>query len=189
MKAIDRAYQKLEEFERTIYQLYKNEDINESDTRSKVLDYVIKDILGWNETDILREGYVKDGYFDYELRTSTFNFLIEAKKNFVEFELPQKGNEIKLRTLYKSNEEVINQIRSYLFERSLQYGIITNGHQFIIANFVSYTGADWKDNDCIYFKSFEHIIKNFPEFYGLFSKHYLLLYVRINIFLKEIIPK
>jgi GTPase SAR1 family protein len=189
MKAIDEAYRKLEEFERTTYQLYKDEDINESDTRSKVLDYIIKDILGWNETDILREGFVKDGYFDYELRTSTFNFLVEAKKNYVEFELPQKGNEVKLRTIYKSNEEVVNQIRSYLFERSLQYGVITNGHQFIIASFVSYTGADWKDNDCIYFKSFSDIIKNFPEFYGLLSRDYVLHYGRIKIFVKERVGK
>lgn len=189
MKPIDAAYRSFEQFEKNVFEQYRNEDISESDTRSKVLDYILKDILGWQEFDISREGFVREGYFDYELRTSTFNFLIEAKRNFDEFNLPAKGNEIKLRTLYKSNEDVINQIRSYLFERSLQYGVITNGHQFIVANFVSFTGKDWKDNDCFYFKSIDDIKKNFTKFYELLSREYVLHYGRIKIFLKERIGK
>jgi len=189
MKPIDEAYKKLEIFQESIFEQFKLQDINESDTRSKVLDYIIKEILGWQEGDITREGFVKDGYFDYELKTATFNFIIEAKKNFVQFELPHKGNEVKIRTIYKSNESVINQIRSYLFERSLQYGVITNGHQFIIANFVSFTGGDWKDNDCFYFKSIDDIKKNFPKFYELLSREYVLHYGRIKIFVNENIGK
>lgn len=94
MKPIDAAYRSFEQFEKNVFEQYRNEDISESDTRSKVLDYILKDILGWQEFDISREGFVREGYFDYELRTSTFNFLIEAKRNFDEFNLPAKGNEI-----------------------------------------------------------------------------------------------
>jgi hypothetical protein len=119
---IDIAYNNLETFESSDYSIFKESDLTESDTRSKILDYLLKEVLCWQETQIEREGFARQGFFDYQVTTPTFGFVIEAKRNHSELALPSKGNRVKLRTIYKSNEEVVNQIRIYLFEKSLHMG-------------------------------------------------------------------
>ncbi|MEY8759913.1 hypothetical protein [Chryseobacterium tongliaoense] len=94
MTEYDKAYSELLDFEDN-YAAFKKLDLSESDTRSKILDKILISILGWSEFDIEREGWVRIGFFDYELKTSSFQFVIEAKKNFVEFKLPKK--EMRLR--------------------------------------------------------------------------------------------
>ncbi|CAN0273013.1 unnamed protein product, partial [Chrysoparadoxa australica] len=149
---------------------YIKSDLTESDTRSKLLDVLFKEVLGWKERDINREGYVKVGYFDYELSTSNFRFIIEAKKNFQEFQLPEKGQKFKLKTLVKGNKEVLDQIREYILNRNLTYGVVSNGHQFIIGRFVNTDGSDWEQNEAFVFKSLKHIEENFIQFYNLLSR-------------------
>src|SRR5688572_26334479 len=116
MTDYDKSFEALLEFEKNSTE-FLSSDLSEADTRSKILDKVLIDILGWTEFDIEREGWVRVGFFDYEIRTSTFQFVVEAKKNFQEFKLPPKGNEVKAKTIYDGNKEVIDQIRHYLFER------------------------------------------------------------------------
>lgn len=43
------------------YETYKSLNMSESDTRSKLIDTVLIDVLGWNEADIRREGHVDSG--------------------------------------------------------------------------------------------------------------------------------
>lgn len=180
MSKIDTAFEKFLEYKKQFNDFLK-EDLSETDTRCKILDVILNDVLGWDEYDIIREGYVRTGYFDYEVSSATFKFVIEAKKGFVDFKLPAKGNESKLKTLYTSNKDVFNQIRGYLFERGLAYGVCTNGHQFIIGRFVNNTGIDWQENKCFYFKDLDDIESNFIKFYGLFSKENIQLSGRIVI--------
>src|SRR5690606_33626738 len=120
MTNYDKAYQNLIEFEKE-YQTYKYSDLTESDTRSKILDKIIIDVLGWDEYDINREGWVRVGFFDYEIGTANFHFVVEAKKNITEFKLPKSGNEVKVKSIYKGNKNVIDQTREYLFNRGLAY--------------------------------------------------------------------
>src|SRR5665647_2171640 len=119
-----------------VSELY-NENLSETDTRCKYLDWIFKDVLGWREEQIEREGYVKPGFFDYEFSTSQYRFVVEAKKLTVKFSLPNRGNSAKLKTLYKGNSEIIDQIRDYISMRNLAYGILSNGKQFIVARFVN----------------------------------------------------
>ena len=180
MTEYDIAYKNLTEFEKD-YSAFKELDLSETDTRSKILDKLLIDVLGWSEFDIEREGWVRVGFFDYEVKTSAFQFVIEAKKNFVEFKLPKKGNEVKLKSIYNGNKEVIDQIRNYIFERGLSYGVITNGTQFIVAQFSNTLGKDWKEQKCIFFKDIEDIKKNFDKFYDLLSRESVTSYGRLKI--------
>ena len=180
MTEYDIAYKNLTEFEKD-YSAFKELDLSETDTRSKILDKLLIDVLGWSEFDIEREGWVRLGFFDYEVKTSAFQFVIEAKKNFVEFKLPKKGNEVKLKSIYNGNKEVIDQIRSYIFERGLSYGVITNGTQFIIAQFSNTLGKDWKEQKCVFFKDIEDIKNNFDKFYDLLSRESVTSYGRLKI--------
>ncbi|MBD3636223.1 MAG: hypothetical protein HUJ25_02685 [Crocinitomicaceae bacterium] len=180
MTEYDKSYEKLIEFEKK-YLDFKKEDLSESDTRSKILDHILIEVLGWSEYNIEREGWVRVGFFDYELKTAAFQFVVEAKKNFVEFKLPSKGNEVKIGTIYEGNKEVINQVREYIFERGIGFGVITNGTQYIIGQFSNTQGVDWKDQKCIFFKDFDDIKKNFDKFYELLSFEAIGKYGKIKI--------
>lgn len=169
MEPIDKAFKVFEE-KKEFLDKYNNTGISESDTRSKIIDCIFKDILGWTEDDIERERFVQVGYYDYEISTSTFRFVVEAKKTSVAFQLPSSGRKFKLKTLYNGNKVVIDQIRTYLFQRSLLYGVITNGRQFIIAKFINTDGSEWLDNDVIVYQDLNLIEKKFIEFYELLSK-------------------
>lgn len=162
---------------------FLSNDLSESDTRSKIIDVIFLNILGWNETNITREPYVKDiGYYDYVFSTGIFHFVVEAKRNFLELKIPKKKKtKISLLSTDKTNKEVIEQIRSYVTSKNLSFGIITNGKQFIISSFVSFNGLPWEENECIVFNSLEDIEQRFIEFYELLSKEFVQKFGRIKI--------
>ncbi|MDN3674349.1 ATP-binding protein [Flavobacterium branchiarum] len=180
MNEYDKSFQNLLEFEKS-YDEFKKMDLSETDTRSKILDKMLIDVLGWTEYDIEREGWIRVGYFDYEINTSSFQYVIEAKKNFVEFKLPEKGNEVNIKSIYAGNKEVIDQIRSYVVERSLSFGVITNGTQFIVGQFANTLGIDWKNQKCIFFKDLDDIKRNFDKFYDLLHRQSICRYGKIKI--------
>ena len=149
---------------------FVKEDINESDTRSKLIDSILFKILGWNESDVLREGKVDSGYFDYKVSISGFHFIIEAKRNFKEFIIPKNHKSLKVKSFLKENEDVINQIRNYAGDFGVNYGVITNGKQYIILRLYNSDGTSWKENQCIIFNGIEDIENRFVEFYEALSK-------------------
>ena len=147
----------------------KNEQLTESDTRSKLIDQLLFEGLGWREANVRRESHVDSGYLDYIVKLDNFQFVIEAKKQLNLFKLPVKGRRHKIKSLLKENSEVIRQIRGYLLDKGLTHGVITNGEQFIIARFVNTDGNDWQDNDAIIFQSLDKLSENLTEFYNLIS--------------------
>ncbi len=156
------------------YEILKESDITESDTRSKIIDKILIDILDWDEKDISREGHVDSGYFDYKVNIPGFHLIVEAKKQLVNFTLPQKRKKTSFNSLFKENEEVITQIRKYLTDTGISNGIITNGNQFIIGKLVNTDGTDWKKNQCLIFDGFADIEKRFIEFHNNISRECII---------------
>ncbi|WP_338814352.1 hypothetical protein V9L05_03170 [Bernardetia sp. Wsw4-3y2] len=169
MQNIDIAKLRFEEF-KLEFEKFEKIDLSETDTRSKILDYLLIKVLGWEEENIDREKYVQEGYYDYLISVPSFSFVLEAKKNFVEIHLPTNHKKASINSLLKGNQKVIEQIRKYLFEVGVQYGVISNGRQFIIGQFVNSDGSDWKKNSCIIFNGIEDIDKRFIEFFNALSK-------------------
>jgi hypothetical protein len=64
MTEYDKSFQELLNFEKK-YLEFKKLDLSETDTRSKILDALLTDVLGWSEFDIEREGWVRVGFFDF----------------------------------------------------------------------------------------------------------------------------
>ncbi len=171
MVDLDGSKEKFNEFV-NFFDIYKDKDITESDTRSKLLDKLFIEVLGWSELDIDREGHTSEGYYDYFFSTPNFKFVLEAKKSFIEFKLPKNTSKfVTLNSIYKENEKVIRQIRGYLFEVGLQYGIISNGKQFIIGKFVNNNGEPWKKNKVLFFDGIHDIESRFIEFYNLLARN------------------
>jgi len=188
MKEIDIAHKEFLNFKKD-FELFKNDDLSESDTRSKLIDNLFISVLGWDETNINREGYVKEGYYDYLIKIPGFQFVIEAKKNFINFKLPYKHNAVTLATLEKGNLEIIKQVRSYLFEVGIQYAVITNGHQFIIGKFINTDGTEWRKNKCAVFSSLADVEQRFIDFFNILSKLSIIENCGFKLYLEELLPR
>lgn len=145
-------------------------DLNESETRSKVIDFLLKDVLGWTENDISREGKLESGFFDYKVSCPGFSFIIEAKRTFKEFKFPNGQKKIKIKSILDENADIFNQIRGYATDSGIQYGILTNGKQFIFCKLFNIDGTNWKDNSCLIFDDINDVSGRFVDFYENLSK-------------------
>lgn len=83
------------------FERYKEEDLTESDTRSKIIDKLFTEVLDWDENSIDREGYVVEGFYDYLFSIPGFQFIVEAKRNFVDFIIPNKHKAVTIGTFAK----------------------------------------------------------------------------------------
>lgn len=170
MKNIDESKVSFETFKKEI-EKYKKEDITESDTRSKLIDVLLISVLGWDESDIRREGYNDSGYYDYKVSVPGIHFLVEAKKQFKELSLPTNHKRVTVKSLLSENAEVINQIRDYANDEGIPYGVITNGTQFVLLKVSNTDGTPWKSNHCLIFNGIQEIENRYIEFYDNLSKH------------------
>ena len=152
------------------FESYISEDLTETDTRSKLIDNILIDVLGWQEEDIRREGHVDSGYFDYKVSVPGIYFIVEAKRQFQELKLPSNHKQASLKSLLSGNKEQIEQIRGYCIDESIAYGIITNGYQFIILKAFNIDNKPWKENTCLIFNDVNDIEGRFIEFYDNLSK-------------------
>lgn len=64
-------------------------NLSEADTRGKIIDEILKNVLSWSESDITRETRVDGGYIDYVLTLDGSPLIVvEAKKSGLYFEIP-----------------------------------------------------------------------------------------------------
>ena len=186
MKDVNDSHKDFLEY-RSLFEQLKKTNLTESDTRSKIIDKIFIDVLNWSEELINREGYVIEGYYDYLFTIPNFQFIVEAKKTFIDFILPNKNTSVTIGTIEKSNKEVISQIRKYLYEMGLQYAVVTNGHQFIIGKFSNTDGTDWRKNKCLIFNGFDDIDTRFIEFYNVLSKCSNTENIGFKVYLEEFV--
>ncbi|MCD8529467.1 MAG: hypothetical protein LRY25_01485, partial [Flavobacterium sp.] len=73
------------------------------------------------------------------------------------FQIPTKHKKAKIKSIYSENEELFKQIRSYAIDSGLQFGILTNGRQFILVKLFNTDGKNWKENECLLFNGIEDI--------------------------------
>jgi len=173
MKKIEESLLAFQEYKAN-YRKYIDTDLTESDTRSKLIDILLTEVLGWEEPDIRREGHVDSGYYDYRISIPGIHFIVEAKKQFNEFILPSHHTKTTIKAILKSNEDVLLQIRNYALDEGIPYGVITNGYQFIILKTFNTDGKKWKDNSCIIFNDILDIENRFIEFYENLSKYSII---------------
>ena len=149
--------------------------LSESDTRSKLIDPVFKDVLGWNEAEIRREKPVEKGFVDYVLGSDYSYLLIEAKRSRPRFNLqsPGKNRRLKLDGPHllgnKKMKSCIVQAQGYAAEIGVQFCLVTNGSQIII--FRPYLpGRPWRQGTAIAYHDHLDVEKNFAEFYSLLAR-------------------
>jgi len=130
-------------------------ELSESDTRSKIIDPLLKECLNWQEEDIIREEHVVSGYVDYVIRVRNKNkFIIEAKKEGNYFNLPiSRSRRFKIGGMLKKDKsvkEALIQAQKYCMNNGVRYGVITNGSQYIIFESIA-NGEVWNNGNCLVF--------------------------------------
>jgi hypothetical protein len=149
-------------------------NVTEADTRAKVIDRILRDVLGWPEASITREQHADRGYMDYVLTIQGRRYaVVEAKREGRTFVLP-KGSENKSLKLSgtlitdKEIKEAIHQVRGYCDDEGIRYGLASNGYTWIVFRAIR-EDMPWRDGSARVFGSLESIGENFTDFWNLLS--------------------
>lgn len=149
---------------------------SEADTRAKLIDVLLRQVLGWPETAIKREPHVteNDGYIDYVLSTARPYFIVEAKKNWHRYKLPA----LRSRQQYKAGGVLhedkylvadMAQARDYAINCGVAFCCLTNGEQFLFFRSQNDSGVPWREHVVILFRDHQEIEDKFTLFFHLFS--------------------
>lgn len=150
---------------------------NEAQTRMKIIDEVLYEVLKWTKDDVsVEERVSEDGnttYADYLVKTASAAFIIEAKKIGESFKTTHFDRRLKLNNnnLTGVFGEAIIQARDYCRKLSIQFAVVTNGEQWIIfpANRTDQIG--FNSSYAIVFNSLQSALKDdYTDFYDLLSR-------------------
>jgi hypothetical protein len=172
---IDFSYKKLQDIISEV-EKYSGSILSESDTRLKVIDPILQDVLGWPKADTLTSDRAGTGYTDYTLRINQCSrVILEAKKDSISFDLTnrQSGQAYKLNGPVfdsKQAQDAIDQTIGYNAYKNAELACATNGHEWIVfrANRLG-DGQDTLGGKAFIFTSLKGISENFSQFYDLLS--------------------
>ena len=130
-----------QEAAREIVGSFASGDMNEADTRHRIIDRVLHEVLAWPHDRVRCEQSITTGYADYVLSTPNdkIALIIEAKRQGEYFTLPDSFSRAKdsryvpLNALLtdRGTKEAINQVRNYCLSEGCPYAAVTNGNQWI----------------------------------------------------------
>lgn len=119
----------------------KARDMNEADTRHKVIDFILHDFLSWPRNRVAVEEYISPGFADYVLKKVNKDDLlfIEAKKagEFFQLPIPYSSSEtsayIAIRKLITDSriKSAMEQVRTYCIDTGCEFACVTNGIEWI----------------------------------------------------------
>jgi len=149
---------------------------NEAETRLKVIDSIIRDVLGWRLEDMSVEEHCgEDGtvaFADYILRTASTAIVVEAKRAGAAFDLPSKRSLYKLGGVLSEGDvgDAIRQARDYARQRSIQFAVVTNGSAWIVFPAVRTDQVTFEESHARVFRDLASIKEHFVEFWELLSR-------------------
>ncbi|EFV77948.1 hypothetical protein HMPREF1013_01819 [Bacillus sp. 2_A_57_CT2] len=171
----DKAYQNWLKHKDSIIALAQ-ETINESDTRLRIIDTILIDILGWPKGSINTELSIgtkeeethKSLYLDYVMQSDINYYLIEAKKTGRYFSVPNGYKKVfkserGILTSHLNNKEFMNQGINYMNKLGTPFCVLSNGLQFIVIRRKRALDA----NDVIVFRDADDIESRFIDFYDI----------------------
>lgn len=155
----------------------KLHDANEAETRLKLIDRIIFEVLDWTHDDVTVEDRVsEDGktqFTDYVVKTAFSTFVIEAKKaGIAELELPNKRKEtLGRRVVTGDTGSSIKQVRDYCRKLSIPFAVATNGSQWVIFPATRTDGVSFEHSSAIIFPNINSALsEDFEEFHNLLSR-------------------
>jgi hypothetical protein len=149
-----------------------SERMSEADTRHRIIDAVLHDVLRWPRAAVVCESFIKPGYADYALlgQSEAQLLFLEAKKEGAYFELPAPFDTSTLLTMTKvktlltteSIRDAIVQVQQYCVNSGCEYAGVTNGHQWIFFKTFE-RQSDWRDLHAVVIRSLSYFATSFTE--------------------------
>jgi hypothetical protein len=171
--------QNAESFEKILMDFGENPDptFTEADTRSKIIDRILRESLGWPETGpfIRREEHIHEGYIDYTLQSGENFLIVEAKRTGKSFSLPKTFSlkmYLSVKNLLLKQGDIrlmYDQVIRYAHERGVPYCALTDGTQWLIFPGVRVDNIHIRRSKVILFNGFAEIRTNFLDFWNLLS--------------------
>jgi Cdc6-like AAA superfamily ATPase len=132
---------------------YSKAKLSEADTRFKIIDTILLDILKWQKDPLMLEVIYKSVRADYVLygKNSRPLLIIESKKNGSYFSLPSNINstlnyqKITVEKLLtdRSLKSAIEQVKEYCEDLGCNFACVCNGHVWVFFC-INSTLASWK---------------------------------------------
>ncbi|MFC1679096.1 hypothetical protein ACFL2T_02670 [Elusimicrobiota bacterium] len=179
MESIDAAHGELKIILADL-EKYKDTIITESDTRLKIIDRILVEVLGWDRDCIFTEEASDSGYLDYFLVDgSQPGFILEAKRLSRDLGLGDfaSGRAYKLSgPVFKKSDtqEDLEQTKGYCRTKSVQLGCLTSGNQWVIFLGNRIDGKSVDDGYGVTFRNLKEIEINFSLFWKLLSRSAVL---------------
>ena len=149
--------------------------VSEADTRAKVIDRILKEVLQWPENALSREDHVDSGFIDYTLCVHNRPYVaVEAKRDGIAFTLPaalSPHRHFKLNgalTTDTAIRDAVDQVRRYCDDQGIRYAIATNGYCWIVFRAIR-EDVPWRTGRARVFPSHEYIEEHFTSFWNLLS--------------------
>jgi energy-coupling factor transporter ATP-binding protein EcfA2 len=175
MKSSEECYQAFQRL-RADLPKYPLDAQTEADTRARLIDRIIGEVLDWPPENILREENASPGFMDYVFLVTRRVAVLEAKKSGETFQLPHDITSGKAFTLNGIIRRVpklqshINQVTNYCFNNGIEYAIVSNGLQYVIFRAVRIDGIHIGRGKVIVFNGVEDVETRFVQFWELLSK-------------------
>jgi hypothetical protein len=150
-------------------------DGNEATTRLRLIDVVLKDVLGWSPEEIAAEEHVDGDYLDYVLGSPSKKAVVEAKRTQRTFDVPAGVTSglvalATLRDYNPKNEAAVDQVLAYCQSAGIGVAILSNGHQFLGFLGSRSDGRRPVDGKALYYESLDAIYGDFARFWDYFSR-------------------
>ena len=176
MEPIDVAFERFGKIVDTDLPQYGDTIVSEADVRTKLIDRIFVEVLGWPYRDIHLETPAGKGFIDYRCTISNLNrLIIEAKRQGRDLGITEDraGRFFKLNgPVFDSPhaKEGIEQAIRYCGHKNAELACVTNGRQWII--FLGNRRGDGKDTlegqACV-FGNLDGVGTNFKKFYDLLA--------------------
>ncbi|SDK37251.1 hypothetical protein SAMN05216282_105137 [Cryobacterium psychrotolerans] len=115
------------------------DDVNEADTRFRVINKLLTDVLHWPIAAVQNELHTDSGYMNYCVGMSGAQFVLEAKRAGRAFSLPVglTSSVVSIPSIAsgaagKPLKEALQQAARYAQERGIPIASAFNGHQLVI---------------------------------------------------------
>lgn len=147
---------------------------NEAQTRHRIINIIITDVLSWPHEQIEVECYEQHTFTDYELGLPR-QVIVEAKREGRAFDIPaglSTKNIIDIPTLLRSKNELsdaIEQVQLYCASRGTPIAVATNGHQFVAFIASNQNGCSPLEGKALVFESLSNMLANFPLAWNMLS--------------------
>lgn len=175
MESIDAAAEDLAGLA-TAIGAYKETIRTEADTRLKVINPILTEILGWPMADIFTEESAGSGFLDYKLTVTGYaRLVLEAKKDVRTLGIEHRaaGRPYKIDgPVFTSPaiREGIEQAIRYCGEKNAELACVTNGHEWVIFRGSRLgDGRDTRTGMAFVFNSLDDVQSKFKLFYDLLS--------------------